>query len=265
MGRGFAFVVFIALVATFTSPVTAQNQQSPIKLFTPNSQSTPVPHPLQFAYGNNITLSTVVHTPAGGHRGVEAFPAATTNTLTINNETFRLQRFHFHHTAEHTLDLMNPFAMEMHMVHIKVVNGADVPGDHLVVGRWITPGVVHNEMDKIIKAANQYPINNLANFDLTTLIPGINDRGSWRYNGSLTTGEGETFQEGVRWVMLRNELTMTAQQIANFSALWPANVRAPRDAVAAHNLVTDLPEPGCATLFVMVGIAALRRTRRMAA
>ncbi|MBX3406984.1 MAG: carbonic anhydrase family protein [Phycisphaeraceae bacterium] len=252
-----------------------QPPQSPIHLVTPPHPTLPHPARLDFNYRHDATIHEVELTPAGHERGLEAFLPnnAHTNTLTIGADTYRLKRFHFHYHSEHTIDSVTRQA-EMHLVHLKLDgNGNEMPNERLVVGRFIHIGAAHPEIARLLAPANAYPFH-LDNFNLLTLLPDLHERASWRYDGSLTTGDPNNPQEvdgagnilkSAKWVMLQSQMTISVQQWQDLTALFPANWRAPRDATPAHNLRWDIPAPGTASLFAVAGVVALRRRRHAAA
>ncbi|RYD30291.1 MAG: carbonic anhydrase family protein [Verrucomicrobiaceae bacterium] len=59
-----------------------------------------------------------------------------------------------------------------------------------------------------------------AQLDLTQLLPA--ERGYYTYMGSLTT---PPCSEGVLWMVMRQPVQLTAQQIAVFARLYPMNAR----------------------------------------
>ncbi len=56
--------------------------------------------------------------------------------------------------------------------------------------------------------------------DAAALLP--EDRSYWRWDGSLTT---PPCTEGVKWLMLREPVELSAGQIAAFKALYTGNAR----------------------------------------
>jgi carbonic anhydrase len=55
------------------------------------------------------------------------------STITLNNQTFALKQFHFHHPSEHTVDGIN-LPMELHLVH------ANDQGELAVLGIFMVEG-----------------------------------------------------------------------------------------------------------------------------
>lgn len=256
----------------------AQNQQSPIRFQMPEHPSSPTDHPprLDFSYGNRATVN-VVHNVTGIHRGIEIQVTDNANMLTIGGDSYRLKEVHFHHASEHRLAGAGPFAMEMHMKHYKVVNGVEQPNNPLVIGRWMTIGQDPDPaLDTIYSVIiTEPPIYTVATppwLDVHSLIPALDDRGSWRYDGSLTTGDPletpgnpQVYQEGIKWVFFRSELQISQSQFDVLTTIiGDPNVRDWRNPGANHHLTWDIPAPGAASLFMIAGVVAMRR-RRIAA
>ena len=133
------------------------------------------------------------------------------STFTFNNKTYHLKQFHFHTPSEHTLD-GNHAPMEMHMVH------QSDDGGFAVVAVMFKEGKVPNEnFTKIIanlpnaKGETKHVAD--ANLDLKVHLP--KDNFAYHYVGSLTT---PPCTEGVQWLILREQVTLTADQIKAFSS-----------------------------------------------
>lgn len=270
------------VVGGLSQVAEAQDQQSPIRFQMPAHPSSPTGHPprLDFAYGNRATVN-VVHNVDGIHRGIEIRVTDNANMLTVGGDSYRLKEVHFHHASEHRLGNAPAFDMEMHMKHYKVVDGVEQPDNPLVIGRWMT--IVHDEthnqaLDTIYTLNDAMPqafvvATPVGGLNVLSLIPELNDRGSWRYDGSLTTGDPleapmnpQVYQEGVKWVFFRSELPISLLQFnALTSIIGDPNVRNWRNPGPDHHLTWDIPAPGAASLFAVAGVAAMRRRRRDAA
>jgi|SRR5688572_10787833 len=132
------------------------------------------------------------------------------STFTFGDKSFDLKQFHFHTPSEHTVDGQHA-PMEMHMVH----QNAD--GSLAVVGVLFKEGKVLNEnFSKIIanlpnaKGENKHITD--VNLELKVHLPEHNF--AYHYVGSLTT---PPCSEGVQWLVLRDPVGLTAEQIAEFS------------------------------------------------
>ena len=184
----------------------AGNQQSPIDL------SSHVPsvlydlevhwRPAEFQVVNN------------GHT-IQANGGAGSHVM-LGGLRYELLQFHFHAPSEHTVD-GRPYAMECHFVH-KTENGGLT-----VLGVFMTPGAEHAELVKVWsamptehggKTLSDGPVNH------RRLLPA--SAAVYRYAGSLTT---PPCSEVVNWVVYRDPIEVSREQIQQFTKLYPANAR----------------------------------------
>jgi carbonic anhydrase len=125
------------------------------------------------------------------------------------NVRSELKQAHFHSPSEHTVN-GKYFAMEFHMVHIHH------DGHITVVGLMIQEG---EETPLLTKLWSFMPEKEGERTEapLTVFQSGVMPptRNYFSYNGSLTT---PPCSEGVRWVVLRDPLTASAEQIERFKA-----------------------------------------------
>ncbi len=136
--------------------------------------------------------------------------------IVLNRMRFDLLQFHFHHGSEHTVD-GNQLPLEMHLVH------RSDSGSLAVIGVLFEEGPSNDALAPVWEhlppepAAAQMVAGEL---DLAALLPA--NRKTWRYRGSLTT---PPCTEGVNWIVLAEPLTMSADQITAFDAIYPNNFR----------------------------------------
>lgn len=174
--------------------------QSPINI---DSTTKALLSPLDAHYIDGpVTLTNNGHTIQASEK------ADTRDSITLDKETWTLQQFHFHAPSENTVH-GKKYAMEMHLVH----KNAD--GDLAVVAVMFNEGAANPELDKLWgvmpgKVDQNVTIN--SNLDLNKLLP--EDKTYWRFSGSLTT---PPCSEGVIWIVLKQPLTVSAQQLAKFS------------------------------------------------
>ena len=118
-----------------------------------------------------------------------------------------LKQAHFHSPSEHTVN-GKFFAMEFHMVHVHH------DGRITVVGLMIEEGE-ENPMLSKLWAFMPEKAGDRTEAPLTVFQSGVMPptRNYFSYNGSLTT---PPCSEGVRWVVLRDPLTASAEQIERF-------------------------------------------------
>jgi carbonic anhydrase len=133
------------------------------------------------------------------------------STFSFGDKSFNLKQFHFHTPSEHTIDGKN-MPMEMHLVH----QGND--GGLAVVSVLFKEGKVANEnFSKIIanlpNAKGESKHITDANLELKVHLP--KDNYAYHYVGSLTT---PPCSESVQWLVLRDMVSLTAEQIQAFSS-----------------------------------------------
>ncbi|KAA8999206.1 carbonic anhydrase [Affinibrenneria salicis] len=133
------------------------------------------------------------------------------NTLVMDNDSFTLQQFHFHAPSENEID-GKAFPLEAHFVY------KDQQGALTVLALMFEQGDTNQELEK---AWRQMPSTLNTSETLTTplnigaLVPSEWRQSYYRFSGSLTT---PPCSEGVRWIVLEKPATVSAAQIAKFTA-----------------------------------------------
>jgi len=137
------------------------------------------------------------------------------NETDFGGTTYTLLQVHFHHVSEHTIGGRHS-PMEAHFVH----KGPD--GGLFVLGVMLVEGDENEDIAKIWAAApaTEGEAQAKAAVDFADLIPDHDDY--YRYAGSLTT---PPCSEIVDWVVFSEPIELSADQIAAFAALYPANNR----------------------------------------
>ena len=138
------------------------------------------------------------------------------NTIEVMGRRYELLQFHFHRPSEERID-GKQFDMVVHLVH------KDLEGRLAVVAVLLERGsalpivqsVWNNlPLEKGDEVAAKLPL------DLGTLLPA--ERSYFTYMGSLTT---PPCSEGVLWMVMKNPVQVSAEQIGIFSRLYPMNAR----------------------------------------
>ncbi|MGY5369525.1 carbonic anhydrase [Enterobacter oligotrophicus] len=174
--------------------------QSPI-----NIDSTAKAHltPLQTHYSDGpITLTNNGHTIQAGEK------ADTRDSITLDNQTWTLQQFHFHAPSENTVH-GKKFAMEMHLVH------KNASGELVVVAVMFDKGAANSELEKlwgVMPGKVDQNVTITPNLDLNKLLP--ETKTFWRFSGSLTT---PPCSEGVTWIVLKEPMSVSAKQLEKFT------------------------------------------------
>jgi len=165
--------------------------------------------PLNFAYGQapvkvvNNSHTLQVDIPAG-------------HIVEIDGEIYNLLQFHFHTPSEYTV-LGRRFPMAMHMVH------STDDGKLGVVGVMLEIGEAHPTIQQLWDVApteQGYGEAKDKTFEIQTLLPANGDY--YRFMGSLTT---PPCSEGINWHVMTTPITVSADQVAAFEAIFPMNAR----------------------------------------
>lgn len=149
------------------------------------------------------------------------------SAVELGGRRYGLQQFHFHRPSEEMIDGRR-FEMSLHLVH------EDAQGRQLVVALLFDPGPAHPALQQVW---NHLPLErhepNLARVPLALadLLPA--DRRYYTYMGSHTT---PPCTEGVQWVVMRQPLAMSTEQIELFARLYPMNAR-PLQAAAGRRIL----------------------------
>jgi carbonic anhydrase len=148
-----------------------------------------------------------------GHTIMASYPPG--RSIAVDGETYELLQFHLHAPSEHTVDGV-PAAAELHLVHqaddetlavvaVLIEEGAAEPDVASMMEQ--VPAVEGEEVDP-------------GAVDPLALLP--DTRSTWRYDGSLTT---PPCSEGVKWMVMAEPVTWSADQIAAFTELYDGSAR----------------------------------------
>ena len=138
------------------------------------------------------------------------------NFIEVTGKRFELLQFHFHRPSEERIN-GRLFDMVAHLVH------KDTEGRLAVVAVLLDRG---NAQPLVQAIWNNLPLERgdevIARLplDLNNLLP--TERSYYTYMGSLTT---PPCSEGVLWMVMKTPVTISAEQIAIFSKLYPMNAR----------------------------------------
>lgn len=130
----------------------------------------------------------------------------------LRNHRYDLLQFHFHTPAEHLIEGRR-YPLEAHFVHRRT------DGMLGVIGVFVQQGAANPVLQSVLDelagrtgAAARLPISDL--------LP--RDRTFYRYAGSLTT---PPCSESVDWVVMRQPITASGEQIATLNRLYANNAR----------------------------------------
>lgn len=238
-----AFVVPLALAgflltAGGTTAQSRQPSQSPVDISPGAIRFDPGRPQLDISYSHSDLDLEYIRKDAAASDGCstrnheeteEAVVRPGTGHVTLAGVRYELEQFHFHTPSEHRFQGRTD-PLEMHFVH------RSAAGKLLVIGVPLRAGT-HSTVDDVLAelAPECGETVELKDVDLDSLLP--RDRGTLRYNGSLTTAP---FTEGVQW-FLTVEQTVSPATIARFQGLFSAgNARTPQPLNGRH--LTAVPQ-----------------------
>ncbi len=142
--------------------------------------------------------------------------APNTGHMELDGSRHDLVQFHFHHRSEHTVDGKR-FPMEVHFVH-----KAAMADGLAVIGVLLAEGPENAALKPIWTAAPGFvgKSSSAEVVDAKELLPA--SRAAFRYAGSLTT---PPCSEVVSWIVYKEPVSASADQIASFGKLFPNNFR----------------------------------------
>jgi len=138
------------------------------------------------------------------------------NSIEVMGRRFELVQFHFHRPSEERIEGKS-FDMVAHLVH------KDAGGRLAVVAVLLERGAAHPLVQSVwnnlpLEKGDEVSARNP--LDLNQLLP--KDTRYFIYMGSLTT---PPCSEGVLWIVMRQPVTVSAEQIDVFARLYPMNAR----------------------------------------
>jgi carbonic anhydrase len=142
------------------------------------------------------------------------------NMMVLDNAPFQMKHIQFHLPSEHTLQGKS-FPVEAQFYH------ADSKGGVTIVAVMFKEGKSNASIDKLfgeLTPNKAMPVELKSRLIASELMP--TNQEYFRYSGSLTT---PPCSEGVRWVIMKNPLSISKEQIEKINkALKNANNRPPQ-------------------------------------
>jgi carbonic anhydrase len=140
------------------------------------------------------------------------------SSITIGKDKYELLQYHFHTPSEEEID-GKEFDLVAHLVH----KSAD--GKLAVVAVLFDRGADENKAlkaywDKLPREAGETRSLPKSQINAADMLPA--NRGYYTFNGSLTT---PPCSENVRWLVLKNPVTVSKDQTAAFRKIYPLNNR----------------------------------------
>ncbi len=134
----------------------------------------------------------------------------------LNDHKYKLRQFHFHSPSEHHIE-DKAFPMEMHLVH------QDDSGHALVIAVMMetdAPQLVLSKLWKWLPEQTKKEVSIPLELSLTDILPTNTDH--YAYLGSLTT---PPCTEGVQWIVLKEPMHITQQDVDQFVHIIGHNAR----------------------------------------
>ena len=139
------------------------------------------------------------------------------STLTVGDKAYVLKQFHFHHPSEEHINGQR-FDMVAHLVH------ADADGHLAVVAVLLKKGpsnpFLNTVWTNIPKEKEKAVDVSGVSLNVNDLLPA--DHGYFTFAGSLTT---PPCSEGVTWYVLKNQSSLSSEQLEAFAKIYPLNAR----------------------------------------
>ncbi|WP_310734376.1 carbonic anhydrase [Ideonella livida] len=138
------------------------------------------------------------------------------NAITLHGRRYDLLQFHFHRPSEERVE-GRQYDMVAHLVH------RDPEGRLAVVAVLITRGAPNPAVQLVWNSLPLERGDSLASpvqLDLNQLLP--QDPRYYTYMGSLTT---PPCSEGVMWLVMKQPITLSTEQLDIFARLYPLNAR----------------------------------------
>jgi carbonic anhydrase len=183
------------------------HNQSPINITHPKPADLPA---LKFDY-SPVPLNIIDN----GHTVMINY--APGSTLTVANKVYVLKQFHFHHPSEEHINGRR-FDMVAHLVH------ADANGHNAVVAILFKTGAPNPLLDTLWKnipsEKGKTVLVSAMSVNVKDLLP--SETGYYTYAGSLTT---PPCTEGVTWYILKSTASLSEEQLAAISKLYPHDNR----------------------------------------
>ena len=182
-------------------------QQSPINIATSVKADLP---PLTFNY-KSIPLTIVNN----GHS--IQMTADKAGTLQVGDDSYQLLQFHTHSPSEGAINGKR-FDMVIHLVHKSAKGTLAVVAVFLEKGE--NPNPLIASLWKVMPKVAGKPQQHDVQIDINQLLPSKHDY--YAFEGSLTT---PPCSEGVKWMVLKQPVSISAEQLAQYREVYFGNAR----------------------------------------
>ncbi|PGZ07357.1 carbonic anhydrase [Bacillus cereus] len=186
-------------------------EQSPIDIKTEQIKSTG-----EDANHLGINYKPIAFSIKNNGHSIEGKANSSDDYIMLGEDRYTLKQFHFHTPSEHQFEGKHA-DMELHLVHQNDQNQLAVVGIMIKEGQ---KNEVFAEMWENLPNSKNTQGNVQYTIDVQQLLP--SDHSSFRYMGSLTT---PPCTEGVQWIVMKQKIEMSKEQIEAFHKLVPTNNR----------------------------------------
>lgn len=184
-------------------------EQSPIDIKTSLVSSTKSPANIRFNYQtiSNFAVENNGHTIKVNYQ--------SPSSMIFDGKPYRLVQFHLHTPSEHLVN-GEAAALELHLVH------QNQQGQLAVVGVLIEKGNPDSTLQTVLNSMPQQEGSQISNgsINASNFLP--TNKSYYTYNGSLTT---PPCSQGVKWIVLKNPITASQDQINSFTKIFQVNAR----------------------------------------
>jgi carbonic anhydrase len=185
-------------------------EQSPIDIRNARKAELPA---IRFEYrsgplkiiNNGYTAVRVNYTPGNG------------NLLFVGDQRYELTQFHFHHPSEESIH-GKPYDMVAHLMHES--SDGKVVGVAVLLKAGRANAIIQQLWEHMPKTPGIEELIAGVEVNPTGLLP--RDTSYYTYMGSLTA---PPCTEGVNWFVLKTPIDISAEQVSEFAALYPRDVR----------------------------------------
>jgi carbonic anhydrase len=189
------------------APCKNGHRQSPIDIRNPRKADLPA---IQFSY-----KPTPLNIIDNGHTiQINYSPGSF---ITVGGKRYELKQFHFHRPSEEKINGKS-YEMVAHLVH------ADEKGNLAVVAVLLEKGqdnaLVHTLWKDIPREKDKIESDKDVQIDADGLLP--SDHSYYTFSGSLTT---PPCSENVTWFVLKHPVSVSAEEIDQFSKLYRDDAR----------------------------------------
>jgi carbonic anhydrase len=161
--------------------------------------------PLKYVINNGHTIRVNYHDDPG--RG---------NLLIVGDKRYQLTQLHFHQPSEEYIH-GKPYDMVIHLMH--EASDGEVVGVAVLLRAGRSNATIQQLWERMPRSEGQQEVAGV-DFNPSGMLP--HNTGYYMYVGSLTA---PPCTEGIKWLVLKTPVDISAAQLSAFSQLYPHDVR----------------------------------------